>query len=848
MPFVALQSYNGASSSPDANTDRLSFNLTNGAGNDRLVFVIIQRFVNSIRTVQSTSFNSVAGTVRASVGEDGGNAVSVGLLVFTESQLPATSGTYDIDVVWNNSALRTTAVVVEYSGISNQANPIPELESNSVDRLATTVAGPNPTIGNTLLNSSGRPVWSSLGGGEFSSLDETLAGVPSGMTLRDTANSAGDLPLAVASLDSAASNSENYQWEVNYGLDVTVDAVVTLAFSIDESAAPSPPTITGSGPDRATETTTLTVDSYDNVSGVTYNSLPLTGVIETSPTTITVSLPKGGAQMGVAHDYIVTDVNGSSAAFSAVFNPPAGSSFVTISQSVDIWENLPAGSQIVYENTTTPGGFSVSIDSTGLVTYGVGTPDGESFEAYSLDVNDSFNASVGNLTVIKGAQASDVAPQFASTPYNNLSQYSYGDALSITPNLNVAGTPAPTYSVQSGSLPAGVSLNTATGQITGTLNLNQSVNFTIRVSNSEGFSDGVVTFNVQATAPVFDSPAYDNASQYDFASPLNISPQIATQGNPAQIYSLISGNTPIGLSVDPNTGNINLGILEDIESYTFTVRASNLAGFSDGVISFNVNEVAPVFSSPGYNSLSSYNSGDTINLAPQFDVTPIPSVTYQVSSGSLPSGVSLTSSGNLTGTIQGGGPVSFQVRAFNSDGSSTTSVSFTVNQVPEVSYFPASQYTQNTPININPFVSEGFPLPTYSLVSGSLPSGLTLNTSSGAISGSTSVLGPVSITVRSSNSAGFDEDVVSFTINDVVLGRTYFEKLRQLGFTGALPEMQREYLKSQGFTGPTNEAASAFLRSLGYVGVYTDMLGQKASAEGYRTVADMWADRGLIPQ
>ncbi|MFW0778448.1 MAG: putative Ig domain-containing protein [Rickettsiales bacterium] len=379
-----------------------------------------------------------------------------------------------------------------------------------------------------------------------------------------------------------------------------------------------------------------------------------------------------------------------------------------------------------------------------------------------IPVTEKTNTGAGFQVV---ENVTPTAPVFDSPAYNNLASYNYGDSVTLTPQFSTAGNPAPTYSVVSGSLPSGTSLNTSTGVVSGNLNVNGAVSFTIRATNSEGSSDGAVSFTVTATAPVFATPAYNNSADYDYGDALSISPQIDTAGNPAQTYSLLSGTPPTGYLLDTNTGVITVGAMNQVDSFSFTIRASNLAGNSDGLIVFDVNAIAPVFDAPGYNNLATYDDGDAISIGPQFTTAPLPSATYSITSGSLPTGLSLnTSTGNISGTLDASGAQSFTVQATNSDGGDTTTVAFDVNAAPDVIYSPSSKYLVSTALSILPTVNKGFPAPTYSVFSGSLPAGLSLNTSTGEISGSTAILGVVSVTIRATNSEGTDDTPVSFEI------------------------------------------------------------------------------------
>lgn len=80
----------------------------------------------------------------------------------------------------------------------------------------------------------------------------------------------------------------------------------------------------------------------------------------------------------------------------------------------------------------------------------------------------------------------------------------YSDGVSAT-NMNYSGS----YSVSAGSLPAGLSLNTGSGAITGTPTVSGTFNFTISANNSYGSISQAFTFVVNAI------PATGNANVWN---------------------------------------------------------------------------------------------------------------------------------------------------------------------------------------------------------------------------------------------------------------------------------------------------------------------------------------------
>jgi hypothetical protein len=75
-------------------------------------------------------------------------------------------------------------------------------------------------------------------------------------------------------------------------------------------------------------------------------------------------------------------------------------------------------------------------------------------------------------------------------------------SVAYSQTLNATGVQASSgYSVASGTLPSGLSLNTTTGAITGTPSANGTSNLTFRATNANGYTDFVTYISIgQATA------------------------------------------------------------------------------------------------------------------------------------------------------------------------------------------------------------------------------------------------------------------------------------------------------------------------------------------------------------
>jgi hypothetical protein len=346
----------------------------------------------------------------------------------------------------------------------------------------------------------------------------------------------------------------------------------------------------------------------------------------------------------------------------------------------------------------------------------------------------------------------------------------------ITKTVNTAITPLSasntggaitTWSV-SPSVPTGITFNS--GTFSGTPSVVQTaVVYTVTASNSSGSSNAGVTITV---LPVKPSISYAG-SPFTFTQNSAIVPlSPANSGGLVSSYS-VSPALVSGLSLNTSTGVIS-GTPSVTQSATaYNITAQNAGGSSVFPISISV--IPPAVTPPNISYSPSSQTG-TINVAIT-NMSPINvggAATGFTISPALPASLNFSTSNGVisgTGTVVSGS-TSYTIVGSNSGGSSTTHVTVAINQIPapSISYVYSSViYVQGQPITpISPTNSGGIST-SYSLLSGTLPVGLSLSSTTGVVSGTpTATQSPTNFVVRAVNAGGNSDFTIQAAVNPAV--------------------------------------------------------------------------------
>lgn len=482
------------------------------------------------------------------------------------------------------------------------------------------------------------------------------------------------------------------------------------------------PTPGYAGPDSFTYTAT-------NAGGT---SAPATATITVSPTTVIYApaTPSAGT-VGVAYSQSLAGASGGATPYSYTLNSGSLPPGLTL-----------AGNGILSGTPTANGSFSFTVRATDSST-GTGP----------------FSATSGTLTLNIAAATLTYAP---GSPAAATVGTAYSGSLA-----SAAGGTAPySYAITSGSLPAGITL-ASNGSLAGTPTAGGTFNFTVTATDSSGgtgpFSATSASLALTVNAPTI-SIAPSSLPNATVAAAYSQT-VTASGGTVGYSYAVTAGSLPPGLSL--SSGGVISGTPTAGGTYNFTLTTTDSStgtGPYTGSSAYAITVSAPTLTlTPTAGSVLSATAGAAVTGLSFTAANGTAPYSYAITAGALPPGVTLASTGSLSGTPSATGNFNFTVTAtddssgpgapFNVSGGYTLSVA-----APTITLSPATLPAPTVGIAYSQtFVaSEGHPATfTYAVSAGVVLAGLSLNVSTGVLSGTPTQAGAFSFTITATDGGGF---------------------------------------------------------------------------------------------
>lgn len=376
-------------------------------------------------------------------------------------------------------------------------------------------------------------------------------------------------------------------------------------------------------------------------------------------------------------------------------------------------------------------------------------------------VQDTFDGAAANSPMFVISMSATSAPSGSYTANANI-----GTPYSSSLATPTGGATPYVWSLASGSLPAGLSVDPGSGTVSGTPTTSGTSSFTVKVTDANGISSpastiqtivvNAATANVSLTSPTSTRSGAAIAGTLSSSLP---SPSWSFASTPPDLATALHGS---GSSLSGTAPNVS-----SVTAFSNVIATASANGVQASSTPFSLT-VAPAL------ALSGGPSTDIVA-----DTGTAITATSQVSAGSTALGAlayALTQSGNAVtlssvcpglsfntsnGVITGNPTATcsqsnLKIRGTDTDGASAfTATAFAINvttpPLAPTGTLPGATAGTAYSAALNP--NGGRSPYSWTLASGTLPNGLTLNTS-GTLSGTPNALGTFTFTLKYTDAAG----------------------------------------------------------------------------------------------
>ena len=364
-------------------------------------------------------------------------------------------------------------------------------------------------------------------------------------------------------------------------------------------------------------------------------------------------------------------------------------------------------------------------------------------------VASTFTATVTATSIIDPTKTSSL--QFKVSPLPTITTTSLAEATAgnayIAALSEAGGTGPYKWTLSSGTLPTGLILSSA-GAISGTPTGpagNSSVTFELTDAAGASTSQAIT---IRVNAPPALNITTASLLTGTIGTPYSQTLQ-ATGGVPAYTWNVTAGSLPAGLTLS-SAGVISgtpTGTSASTSNFSVTVTDSQTPTNATKSANLSITVVEPALSVTT-TSLAGGSTGNAYSQTLQA-IGGTPPYTWSISAGALSAALSLNAStGVISGTPTTMGTSTFTVKVTDSAaGTATAALSITIDADLAITTTSLPGGSVGTAYGSTVQATGGAQLYTWSITSGSLPAGLSINASSGAISGTPTATGTSDFTV-----------------------------------------------------------------------------------------------------
>ncbi|QNU15842.1 putative Ig domain-containing protein [Thermomonas sp. XSG] len=624
-----------------------------------------------------------------------------------------------------------------------------------------TIAAPTITLpatalaGGTLGSAYSEAITAASGGTAPYSYAVTAGGLPGGLTLNPSTGAITGTPSALGTF--------------NFGITATDSSTGTGPYSATQSYAI---TVIDVAPVANPVSATVAYDSSANpitlnVSGgaptsVAIGTAPAHGTATATGTTITYT-PTAGYAGPDSFTYTATNTGGTSAPATATITVSDPVITITASGALAASVAVPYSQTFTFNGGASPwSGFQVTNLPAGLSITGTTansvTVSGTPTQAGTFNLNVSAtDSSTGNGPYTVGQAFALVVsgPALALAPAGASFNAPYGVPYSQA--FTASGGTGPYTYAATGTLPPGITFSGNT--LSGTATTPGSYSFTITATDTGSTGTGAPftvaeSYTIDVGTPTI---VVNPASLPDPTAGTTYSQALTASGGVAPYtFAVTAGALPNGITLASN-GTLS-GTTNTVGTFNFTVTATDANG-QTGSRAYTLTIAAPVLSmTPAPGTL---NAPYGAAYSQAFTASGGSGNFSYVLTGSLPAGMSF--SGNTlsgTPTVPGSYPITVTATDTLLTGPGapfSIAQNYTVDvPAPTIVVTPATlpNPTANTAYSQTINASGGVAPYVFAVTAGALPAGLSLNPTTGVITGTSNTVGTFNFTITATDANG----------------------------------------------------------------------------------------------
>ena len=558
--------------------------------------------------------------------------------------------------------------------------------------------------------------------------------------LNGTPTAAGTFNFTVTSTDSVgATGSQAYTVVINAALAITTTTLPNGVINVSYSQ---------------------TINTSGGTTPITFAQSA--GTLPTGLTLSTAGVLSGTPTATGTFNFSVTATDAASATATQAYTVVVVNITITPSTLPDWTVNKTGYSQtLTGNNGTAPYTFAVTGGAlpTGLTltTGGLlsGTPTVANTFNFTVTATDSASSSGSQAYTVVINPAVTVSP--ASLPNWTVNKTGYSQTVT-----SANGTGAKTLSLSAGAIPTGMTFTAGTGVLNGTPTAAGTFNFTVTATDTVG-ATGSQAYTVIINAAIAVSPATLpnwTVNQAGYSQTIT-----NTGGTGASTFGVTAGAIPTGMTL--TAAGVLSGTPTVANTFNFTVTATDTVG-ATGSQAYTVIINAAIVVSPA--SLPNW----TVNKAGYSQTITntggTGASTFGVSSGAIPTGMTLSTAGVLNGTPTATGTFNFTITATDTVGATgSQAYSVVINAAITVSPATLPTWTVNRPGYTQTITSSGGTgAKTLSLSAGAIPTGMTFTAGTGVLDGTPTSAGTFNFTITATDSVGASGmQAYAVTINEL---------------------------------------------------------------------------------